>query len=180
MGLVLVFESASQVWETQGNPFAGMGQMITCSTGTLFVVLLNVSDMVAAGFTMERVLAYLNSDYVSVKGYAALPPGCSVYVPWGMLAVPVGIPTRWCDGVVSFFVQLLNCVEDMVGVASVSAHQQIKVWSELSLARTSKVSSVCRGQAQLILKEAEKIAHRPDPTDEAIAADDDSDSVSLN
>ena len=136
--------------------------MITCSTGVLFVVLLNVSDMVAAGFTMERVLAYLNSDYVSVKGYAALPPGCSVYVPWGMLAVPVGIPTKSCDGTVSYFVQLLNCVEDMVGVASASAVQQIKCWVEMSLACELRMVKQCSAQAKLILDEAQGMQHRPD------------------
>ena len=150
------------MWEVQASPFAGMGQMITCSTGTLFVVLLNVSDMVAAGFTMERVPAYLNSDSVSVKGYAALPAGCSVYVPWGMLAVPVGIPTKWCDGIVSYFVQLLNCVEDMVEVASVSAVQQIKCWVEMSLACDLKVVKQCSAQAKMILDEAQGMEHRPD------------------
>ena len=63
---------------------------------------------------------------MSVKAYAALPAGCSVYVPWGMLAVSVGIPTKSGGSIVSYFVQLLNCVEDMVEVASVSAVQQIK------------------------------------------------------
>ena len=152
------------MWESQANPFAGLGQMITCSTGTLFVVLLNVSDMVASGYTMDKVPAYLNSDSVSEKGYAALPAGCSLYVPWGMLAVPVGIPTKWCDGIVSYFVQLLNCVEDMVEVASVSAVQQIKCWVDMSLACDLKIVKQSSAQAKMILDEAQGMKHRPDPS----------------
>ena len=150
------------MWESQANPFAGMGQMITCSTGTLFVVLLNASDMVASGFTIDRVPAYLNSVSVIVNRYAVLPAGCSLYVPWGMLAVPVGIPTKLCDGIASYFVQLLNCVEDMVWVASVSAAQQIKCWVEMSLACGLKVVKQCSAQAKLILDEAQGMQHRPD------------------
>ena len=111
--------------------------------------------MMAAGYTIDRVPAYLNSDSVSVKAYAALPAGCSVYVPWGMLAVPVGIPARWSDGLVSYFVQLLNCVEDMVEVASVSAVQQIKCWVEMSLACDLKVAKQSSAQAKMILDEAQ-------------------------
>ena len=85
-----------------------------------------------------------------------------MYVPWGMLAVPVGIPAKWCDDIVSYFVQLLNCVEDMVGVASVSAAQQIKCWVEMSLARDLKVVKQCSAQAKLILDEAQGMEHRPD------------------
>ena len=150
------------MWESQASPFAGMGQMITCSTGNLFVVLLNISDMMAAGYTIDCVPAYLNSDSVSVKAYAALPAGCSVYVPWGMLAVPVGIPTKLSDGIVSYFVQLLNCVEDMVEVASVSAVQQIKCWVEMSLACDLKVVKQSSAQAKMILDEAQGMKHRPD------------------
>ena len=154
------------MWESQTNPFAGLGQMITCSTGTLFVVLLNASDMVASGFTIDRVPAYLNSDSVIVNGYAVLPAGCSLYVPWGMLAVPVGIPTKLCDGIASYFVQLLNCVEDMVWVASVSAAQQIKCWVEMALHRDSMIVKACSRQAKLILKEVQGMKHRPDPIDQ--------------
>ena len=150
------------MWDNRISPFAGLGQMITCSTGTLFVVLLNASDMVASGFTIDRVPAYLNSDSVIVNGYAVLPAGCSLYVPWGMLAVPVGIPTKLCDGIASYFVQLLNCVEDMVGVASVSAAHQIKCWVEMALARDSRVVKACSAQAKLILDEAQGMEHRPD------------------
>ena len=150
------------------NPFAGLGQMITCSTGTLFVVLLNASDMVASGFTIDRVPAYLNSDSEIVNGYAVLPAGCSLYVPWGMLAVPVGIPTKLCHGMASYFVQLLNCVEDMDGLASVSAAQQIKCWVQMALRRDSMVVKACSRQAKLILKEVHGMKHRPDPFDEKV------------
>ena len=86
-----------------------------------------------------------------------------------MLAVPVGIPTKLCDGIASYFVQLLNCVEDMVWVASVSAAQQIKCWVEMALRRDSMVVKACSRQANLILKEVQGMKHRPDPIDQDIS-----------
>ena len=121
-------------------PIVGTGALYTVVLGSIAFSAIRIETLLEDGKVIETVNQWLDEKEnleEKLEPMVVVPPGTSVWIPYGYLPVIMGNPSSLDEGFVSYYVQYL-CDDAAVECHTKPVAIEIAAWQTKSFLRDSK------------------------------------------
>ena len=146
-GEVKAIQTVQLAWEFSTSldsmPFCGLAHFLVCHIGFVYVLLQPISEVIARGFSLDSMIAFLDSrkdSYYEDQTVVGLNMGQAVFVPFGYAPLTIAISDKKAAPEYAAFTSHFVLNPKSPESHSKAVRAEVKAWVERSLARDSRIN----------------------------------------